>query len=82
MSAAPTTRLKLAHGSLSLCSRSRCQVSFLYSSLVYWSLIAALLFTTAGFIQMKIWANGKHRNYKKEFEKYPKGRTPIIPFVC
>ncbi|KAI6183988.1 Very-long-chain enoyl-CoA reductase [Aphelenchoides bicaudatus] len=44
--------------------------------------LPALLFTTAGFIQMKIWAAGKHRNYKKEFPNYPKGRTPIVPFLC
>lgn len=40
------------------------------------------LFTLAGFIQMKIWADGKHRAYKKEFPNYPKSRSPIIPFVC
>jgi len=38
-------------------------------------------FTLAGFIQMRIWAIGKHRQYKKEFANYPKGRTPIIPFA-
>ncbi|KAI6242746.1 Very-long-chain enoyl-CoA reductase [Aphelenchoides fujianensis] len=49
---------------------------------VFTQSLPALLFTTAGFIQMKIWAAGKHRNYKKEFPDYPKGRMPIIPFVC
>jgi len=44
--------------------------------------LPALLFTTAGFLQMHIWAKGKHRNYKKEFPNYPKGRTPIVPFLC
>jgi len=39
-------------------------------------------FTLAGFMQMKIWAVGKHKNYKKEFSNYPKSRTPIIPFLC
>uniref|UniRef100_A0A914WCB3 Steroid 5-alpha reductase C-terminal domain-containing protein n=1 Tax=Plectus sambesii TaxID=2011161 RepID=A0A914WCB3_9BILA len=43
--------------------------------------LPALLFTTAGFVQMAIWAKGKHRNYKKEFSNYPKGRTAIIPFL-
>jgi len=38
-------------------------------------------FTLAGFIQMRVWAIGKHRQYKKEFANYPKGRTPIIPFA-
>jgi len=44
--------------------------------------LPVILFTMAGFIQMKIWAAGKHRAYKKEFTNYPKGRTPIIPFIC
>ncbi|CAD5211432.1 unnamed protein product [Bursaphelenchus okinawaensis] len=44
--------------------------------------LPALLFATAGFIQMKIWADGKHRLYKKEFSDYPKGRKPIVPFLC
>jgi len=39
------------------------------------------LFTAAGFYQMAVWALGKHRNYKKEFEKYPKGRKAILPFL-
>ncbi|CAH1775030.1 unnamed protein product [Owenia fusiformis] len=43
--------------------------------------LPALLFTAAGFYQMAIWAMGKHRNYKKEFENYPRGRKPIIPFL-
>ncbi|CAD5215783.1 unnamed protein product [Bursaphelenchus xylophilus] len=49
---------------------------------VFTQSLPALLFTTAGFIQMKIWADGKHRNYKKEFPNYPKNRKPIIPFLC
>lgn len=44
--------------------------------------LPAALFTLAGFVQMKIWADGKHRNYKKEFTNYPKNRKPIIPFLC
>ena len=44
--------------------------------------LPAALFTLAGFLQMKQWANGKHRNYKKEFPNYPKNRTPMIPFLC
>lgn len=39
------------------------------------------LFAAAGFYQMAIWAIGKHRNYKKEFPDYPKGRKAILPFV-
>jgi len=39
------------------------------------------VFTVAGFYQMAVWALGKHRNYKKEFEKYPKNRKAIVPFL-
>eukprot|EP00002_Diphylleia_rotans_P008766 TRINITY_DN18751_c0_g1_i1.p1 TRINITY_DN18751_c0_g1~~TRINITY_DN18751_c0_g1_i1.p1 ORF type:complete len:302 (+),score=57.04 TRINITY_DN18751_c0_g1_i1:64-969(+) len=47
----------------------------------------AALFTFAGFFQMLLWALGKHRNYRKEFdgkegrEMYPKGRKAMIPFI-
>ncbi|OXA41790.1 probable very-long-chain enoyl-CoA reductase art-1 [Folsomia candida] len=43
--------------------------------------LPAGLFTIAGMYQMTVWALGKHRNYKKEFAKYPRGRKSIIPFV-
>jgi len=43
--------------------------------------LPAFLFTLAGFYQMAVWALGKHRNYKKEFQDYPKRRKAIIPFV-
>lgn len=43
--------------------------------------LPALLFTIAGGYQMAIWALGKHRNYKKEFNDYPKKRKAIFPFV-
>ncbi|XP_067679164.1 very-long-chain enoyl-CoA reductase-like [Haliotis asinina] len=39
------------------------------------------LFTLAGFGQMTAWAFGKHRNYRKEFKDYPRGRKPILPFL-
>nr|KAF6482341.1 trans-2,3-enoyl-CoA reductase [Molossus molossus] len=39
------------------------------------------LFSLAGFIQMTIWAKGKHRSYLKEFRDYPPLRMPIIPFL-
>ena len=48
----------------------RCKLSF-----------PAGLFTLAGFYQMAVWAMGKHRNYKREFKDYPRGRKPIIPFL-
>lgn len=38
------------------------------------------LFTVAGFVQMLIWANEKHRRYKKEFKDYPR-RKAILPFL-
>jgi len=43
--------------------------------------LPAAAFTAAGLFQMTIWALGKHRNYKKEFKNYPRGRKAIIPFV-
>ncbi|MBN3292862.1 TECR reductase, partial [Polypterus senegalus] len=39
------------------------------------------LFTLLGFIQMTIWAKGKHNTYIKEFKDYPDIRMPIIPFL-
>lgn len=43
--------------------------------------LPALIFSCLGFYQMTVWAIGKHKNYKREFPKYPKGRRAIIPFV-
>lgn len=43
--------------------------------------LPAGLFTLAGLYQMTVWALGKHKNYKKEFPKYPKGRKAIFPFI-
>ncbi|KAK7495826.1 hypothetical protein BaRGS_00012816 [Batillaria attramentaria] len=43
--------------------------------------LPAGLFTLAGFYQMAVWAQGKHRNYVKEFKNYPRRRKPIIPFL-
>ncbi|XP_018610127.1 very-long-chain enoyl-CoA reductase-like isoform X2 [Scleropages formosus] len=39
------------------------------------------LFTAVGFIQMTVWARGKHRSYLKEFREYPTIRSPILPFL-
>ncbi|XP_042559479.1 trans-2,3-enoyl-CoA reductase b isoform X1 [Clupea harengus] len=38
-------------------------------------------FFIVGFIQMTVWAKGKHRSYQKEFPHYPTLRSPILPFV-
>uniref|UniRef100_A0A7N8X7P5 Very-long-chain enoyl-CoA reductase n=1 Tax=Mastacembelus armatus TaxID=205130 RepID=A0A7N8X7P5_9TELE len=38
-------------------------------------------FTLVGFIQMTVWAKGKHRSYLKEFRDYPPLRSPILPFI-
>lgn len=43
--------------------------------------VPALLFTLAGGFQMLIWALGKHRNYRREFPDYPRGRKAMIPFL-
>ncbi|CAH2102488.1 unnamed protein product [Euphydryas editha] len=39
------------------------------------------IFAIVGLYQMSVWALGKHRNYKKEFPDYPKGRKAILPFI-
>jgi len=41
--------------------------------------LPAGVFTMAGMYQMTVWALGKHRNYRKEFPDYPKGRRAILP---
>ncbi|XP_065904205.1 very-long-chain enoyl-CoA reductase-like [Dysidea avara] len=43
--------------------------------------LPVVFFMLAGFYQMAVWAKGKHRNYKKEFSDYPKGRKAIVPFL-
>ncbi|XP_075257915.1 very-long-chain enoyl-CoA reductase-like [Convolutriloba macropyga] len=43
--------------------------------------LPAGIFTMLGFYQMTVWALGKHRNYKREFPQYPRGRKAIVPFV-
>ncbi|XP_001847824.2 probable very-long-chain enoyl-CoA reductase art-1 [Culex quinquefasciatus] len=43
--------------------------------------IPSLVFAAAGMYQMTVWAIGKHKNYKKEFKDYPKGRKAILPFA-
>lgn len=45
------------------------------------SCLPALLFAIAGAYQMTIWALGKHRNYRKEFNDYPKQRRAIFPLI-
>lgn len=43
--------------------------------------VPVALFTVIGFVQMAIWARGKHRGYLKEFPHYPTLRSSIIPFI-
>ncbi|KAM8972887.1 very-long-chain enoyl-CoA reductase isoform 1-T1 [Pelodytes ibericus] len=43
--------------------------------------VPVALFSLVGFIQMTIWAKGKHRSYLKEFRDYPPLRSPIVPFL-
>ncbi|XP_023167065.2 very-long-chain enoyl-CoA reductase [Drosophila hydei] len=45
------------------------------------SCLPAYLFAFAGAFQMTVWALAKHRNYKKEFKDYPRGRRAIFPFL-
>ena len=55
-----------------------CMYVCMYSYNMFYT---ALLFTLAGFAQMSQWALGKHRNYRKEFQRYPRGRKAIVPFL-
>ncbi|XP_076826562.1 very-long-chain enoyl-CoA reductase isoform X3 [Brachyhypopomus gauderio] len=43
--------------------------------------VPVVLFTLIGFVQMTIWAKGKHRAYTREFKDYPAVRMPILPLV-
>jgi len=43
--------------------------------------LTAGLFTVCGIFQMAIWAVKKHKNYRREFKDYPKGRKVIVPFL-
>ncbi|XP_031554831.1 probable very-long-chain enoyl-CoA reductase art-1 [Actinia tenebrosa] len=43
--------------------------------------LGTAFFTMAGTYQMVLWAEGKHRNYKKEFKDYPRRRRAIFPFI-
>jgi len=43
--------------------------------------VGTIVFALLGFMQMAVWAKGKHRNYKKEFGNYPKQRKAIVPFL-
>uniref|UniRef100_A0AAR2L5N8 3-oxo-5-alpha-steroid 4-dehydrogenase C-terminal domain-containing protein n=1 Tax=Pygocentrus nattereri TaxID=42514 RepID=A0AAR2L5N8_PYGNA len=43
--------------------------------------VPVAFFTIVGFIQMTMWAKGKHRSYLREFKEYPTLRSPILPFV-
>jgi very-long-chain enoyl-CoA reductase len=42
---------------------------------------ASLLFAIVSVAQMTIWASKKHRNYRREFKEYPRGRKAIFPFI-
>lgn len=45
------------------------------------ALPTAYIFTVIGFLQMKVWASDKYRNYKKSHPQYAASRTPIVPFL-
>lgn len=60
--------------------------NYLFESISWFSLClltrsySVVLFTCLGTIQMYLWAIKKHKNYKKEFENYPKRRA-MFPFI-
>ncbi|XP_058274708.1 trans-2,3-enoyl-CoA reductase-like 2b isoform X1 [Hemibagrus wyckioides] len=41
--------------------------------------VPVAVFTVIGFVQMTIWARGKHKTYIQEFREYPELRSAIIP---
>ncbi|XP_072306657.1 very-long-chain enoyl-CoA reductase [Eucyclogobius newberryi] len=43
--------------------------------------VPVALYTLFGFIQMTIWARGKHKAYSREFKDYPALRMAIIPLI-
>uniref|UniRef100_A0AAV2L2M8 Very-long-chain enoyl-CoA reductase n=1 Tax=Knipowitschia caucasica TaxID=637954 RepID=A0AAV2L2M8_KNICA len=43
--------------------------------------VPVALFALLGFIQMTIWAKGKHKAYSREFKDYPSLRMAIIPLI-
>ena len=54
--------------------------SWIYFTIMTQTLLSGL-FTLAGALQMIQWAIKKHKNYKKEFKDYPRGRKAVIPFI-
>lgn len=42
---------------------------------------ASLIFAVVSVVQMTLWAQKKHRNYRKEFKDYPRQRKAMYPFV-
>lgn len=45
------------------------------------SCLAVALYTLLGFIQMTVWAKGKHKAYSREFKDYPSLRMAIVPLI-
>ncbi|KAK1877440.1 Very-long-chain enoyl-CoA reductase [Dissostichus eleginoides] len=43
--------------------------------------VPVAFFTIVGFIQMTVWAKGKHYSYLKEYRDYPTLRSSILPFI-
>uniref|UniRef100_A0A8D0CU06 Trans-2,3-enoyl-CoA reductase n=1 Tax=Sander lucioperca TaxID=283035 RepID=A0A8D0CU06_SANLU len=43
--------------------------------------VPVAFFTLVAFIQMTVWAKGKHCGYLKEFRDYPTLRSSILPFI-
>jgi len=57
---------------------SLCWLVFSISS----NVLGAYIFWAFSSGQMLIWAQAKHRKYKKDFgDKYPKGRKAMFPFI-
>lgn len=81
---AGSTVRKIPHGflfELVSCPNYTCEILAWVAFSFMTQSIAAFLFALVGGGQMLIWAQQKHRRYRKEFRDYPKGRKILIPFI-
>jgi very-long-chain enoyl-CoA reductase len=81
---ANTTIRKIPHGflfELVSCPNYTCEIFAWVAFSCLTQSIAALLFAFVGGAQMFIWAQQKHRRYRKEFQNYPRNRKILFPFI-
>lgn len=65
-----------------VCVQTSCpQVGSWIGFTVMTQCVPVAFFTLVAFIQMTVWAKGKHGSYLKEFRDYPTLRSSILPFI-